>query len=84
MEFCSECGTMLMPQEKGKHIWLVCPNCGHYRKLKKEDDYKFGENREKGKESEIAIIEDEKKRKIRKPEYDIDTDAYTDLYEGGY
>lgn len=83
MEFCSECGTMMMPQEKGKHIWLVCPNCDHYRKLKEEDDYKIGEKKRNG--SKVAVIEkDESEKKIKKPDYDIDTDACADLYENGY
>lgn len=85
MEFCSECGTMLMPQEKGKHTWLVCPECGHYRKLKEEDDYKIGSEKEEGEESEVAVIEEETGRKIEEPDYDIDTDAYAEIYEeGGY
>ncbi len=83
MEFCSECGTMLMPQKKGKYIWLVCPECGHYRKLKEEDDYKIGKENENG-ESEVAVVEEETARKIEEPDYEIDPDAYTEIYEEEY
>lgn len=72
---------MLMPQEKGKHTWLVCPDCGHYRKLKKEEDYKISSQKKESGKGEVAVIEEEKKRKIKQPEYDIDTDAYSEMYE---
>lgn len=84
MKFCSECGAMLMPQEKGKHTWLVCPDCGHYEKLKDEEDYRFGEEKRKGEESKVAVVEEDKKRKIKEPDYDIDTDAYAEIYEESY
>lgn len=84
MEFCSECGTVLMPKEKGKNTWLVCPDCDHYRKLKEEDDYKIGEEKEKEKK-DVTVIEEEESKKIKEPEYDLDTDAYAEMYEeGGY
>lgn len=73
-----------MPQEKGKHTWLVCPNCGHYKKLKKEEDYKIGSERKRDESSKVAVIEEEKKRKFKEPKYDIDTDAYAEIYEEGY
>lgn len=84
MEFCSECGTMLMPQKKGKYIWLVCPDCGHYRKLKKEEDYKIGEEKSKEEKPKVAVVEEETTRKIERPDFDIDTDAYAEIYEEEY
>lgn len=71
-----------MPKMKGKGIKLVCPNCGSWRKLKKKDDYKISERKEK-KPEEIAVVEEKKKKKKRRKEeeYDIDTDAYAELYE---
>lgn len=83
MEFCPECGTILMPQEKGKHTWLVCGNCGRYKKLK-EEEYKFGEEREDDTKSGIVVIEKEKNLKIKEPDYDLDTDACAEMYEEGY
>lgn len=80
MEFCPECGTMLMPKEKGENMWLVCPDCDSYKKLKEEEDYRKGEEKKKGKEKEVTIVEEERK-KIEQPDYDLDTDdAYSEMY----
>lgn len=81
MKFCPECGTMLMPQEKGKYTWLVCPNCESYQKLKEEDDYKIQEEKEKREEKKVAVVEEDKKLEIKEPDYDLDTDACMELYE---
>lgn len=80
MEFCSKCGTILMPQEKGKNVWLVCPDCGSYKKLKKEEDYKIGEEKKRGEKSKVAIVEEERKTKIKEPDYDLDTDVNPEFY----
>lgn len=61
MKFCPKCGTMLMPQEKGENTWLVCPNCESYQRLKEEEDYKIKEERSKGEEKKVAVVEKEKK-----------------------
>ncbi len=80
MEFCPECGTILMPKEKGENIWLVCPDCGSYKKLKEEEGYRIGEEKKKGKEKEVVVVEEERK-KIEQPDYDLDTDdAYSEMY----
>lgn len=81
MKFCPECGTMLMPQEKGKNTWLVCPNCESYQKLKEEDDYKIKEERREGKEKKVVVVEEESGVEIREPDYDLDTDAAMEFYE---
>ncbi|MBS3815754.1 MAG: hypothetical protein KGY45_04250 [Hadesarchaea archaeon] len=73
-----------MPKMKGSSIKLVCSNCGKWRKIKKEDDYKIGEKKKKKKSEEIAVVEEEKKKKKRRKEeqYDIDTDdAHAELYD---
>lgn len=72
----------MMPKMKGKSIKLVCSNCGTWRKIKKEEDYKFGEKRQK-KAEKIAVVEEGevKKKRRKEEEYDIDTDAYAELYE---
>lgn len=87
MKFCSNCGTMLIPKEKGKGIKLVCPECGHWKKLKDEDDYKISGKKTKKKPEKVAVVEEEeeekkKKKRIEEETYDIDTDAYAELYEG--
>lgn len=79
MEFCPECGTMLLPKEDGENK-LVCPDCGNEEKLEEEESYKIGEEKEKGKEKEVAIVEEERKE-LEQPDYDLDTDdAYSEMY----
>ena len=79
MEFCPECGTMLLPK-KGEENILTCPDCGNEKKLEKEENYKIGEEKKKGKEKEVAIVEEERKS-IEQPDYDLDTDdAYSEMY----
>ncbi len=80
MKFCPECGTMLMPQEKGENTWLVCPNCESYQKLKEEDDYKIEEERREGEEKKVAVVEEESEVEIKEPDYDLDTDAAMEFY----
>lgn len=82
MEFCPKCGTVMMPKMKGKGMKLVCSDCGKWRKIKREEDYKFGESKQRKIEGVIIIEEgDIKKKRRREEEYEIDTDAYAELYE---
>ena len=79
MEFCPECGTMLLPKEGGENK-LACPDCGNEEKLEEEESYKIGEEKEKGKEKEVAIVEEERKE-LEQPDYDLDTDdAHSEMY----
>ena len=85
MEFCSKCGTILMPQKKDDEFWLGCPDCGHTRKLTKEDDYRIDEIKKERKGKGVAVVEEKgDKKRIKEPNYEIDTDAYAELYEEGY
>ncbi|KXB02490.1 hypothetical protein AKJ43_01615 [candidate division MSBL1 archaeon SCGC-AAA261D19] len=79
---------MLMPRVKGKGIKLVCSNCGSWQKLTNENDYKIGGRKKERKTGKVAVVErseeEEEKRKKKLREelgYDIDTDAYAELYE---
>lgn len=81
MKFCPECGTILLPEEKGKGIKLVCPNCGRWKKLKKEEDYKIDVKKKEKRSEKVTVIEKKKKKRYEEPEYDIDMDAYAELYE---
>lgn len=81
MEFCSECGTIMMPKEGDDGIFLVCSNCGNSVKLEREDDYKIGSQKEKDRKTGVAIIEESKARKYSEPDYDIDMDAYVEIYD---
>lgn len=71
-----------MPQKKEEKTWLTCPDCEH-REKPDEEEYKFGkENENNG--SRIAIVEEESKKKIEEPNYDLDNENYTEMYEEGY
>ncbi len=39
MEFCPECGKLLIPKKKGKLKMLVCAKCGYEGKLEKDESY---------------------------------------------
>ncbi len=39
MEFCPECGKLLIPKKKGKAKVLVCSKCGIELKLNKDGGY---------------------------------------------
>jgi DNA-directed RNA polymerase subunit M len=39
MEFCPECGKLLIPKKKGKSKMLVCAKCGYEGKLEKGENY---------------------------------------------
>ncbi len=83
MEFCSECGTMLVPK-KDKSEVLVCPDCGNEEKLDSERDYQIKEEKKKGKEPGVAVVEESKEKRIREQEYDIDDDVMEDVFEETY
>ncbi|MCG3258944.1 MAG: hypothetical protein H7644_04305 [Candidatus Heimdallarchaeota archaeon] len=39
MEFCPECGKLLIPKKKGKSKIVFCPKCGYEDKLEKGESY---------------------------------------------
>lgn len=39
MEFCPECGKLLIPKKKGKSKMLICAKCGYEGKLEKGKNY---------------------------------------------
>ncbi|MCE7748515.1 MAG: DNA-directed RNA polymerase subunit M [Candidatus Heimdallarchaeota archaeon] len=39
MEFCPECGKLLIPKKKGKSKMLFCAKCGYEGKLEKGENY---------------------------------------------
>lgn len=82
MEFCPECGTMLVPESEESDK-LVCPDCGREENLGSEKEYKFEEEKKEKKAPGVAVVEEEKK-KIEEPDYDIDTDVREDVFEEAY
>ena len=43
MEFCPECGKLLIPKKKGKSKLLVCAKCGYESKLSGKDAYEVSD-----------------------------------------
>lgn len=82
MEFCPKCGSMLLPKRVGRRTRGVCPRCGYKGKLTKPKAYKISE---RGKEiKEVAVIEEKKKKKERKPEVpyeEMKPEYYEEYYE---
>ena len=83
MEFCSECGTVLFPKRKGDEICLACPICGYYRNIERAEDYKLIQIRER-RNPHVPILEYGEVRRREQPDYDIDTDEFSDYYEDNY
>ena len=61
MEFCSECGKLLVPKKKGKSKILVCSKCGLEFKLNEKGGYDVQDEVEhKASElTEVIVVEGE-------------------------
>ncbi len=61
MEFCPECGKLLIPKKKGKAKILVCPKCGIELKLNKDGGYEVQDEVEhKASDlTEVVVVEGE-------------------------
>jgi len=55
MEFCPECGKLLIPKKKGKSRILVCAKCGYESKLSQKDKYEVSDEVEH-KSTEITEV----------------------------
>jgi len=55
MEFCPECGKILIPKKKGKSKILVCVKCGYERKLRTKKSYEVADEVEH-KSSDITEV----------------------------
>jgi DNA-directed RNA polymerase subunit M len=61
MEFCPDCGKLLIPKKKGKSKLLVCAKCGYERKLGANTSYEVSDEvKHKAHEiTEVITIEGE-------------------------
>jgi len=61
MEFCPDCGKLLVPRKKGKLKLLVCLKCGYERKLSTNTSYEVSDEvKHKAHEiTEVITIEGE-------------------------
>ena len=55
MEFCPDCGKLLIPKKKGKSKVLACAKCGYESKLAEKDNYEVADEVEH-KASEITEV----------------------------
>ena len=55
MEFCPECGKLLIPKKKGKTKLLVCSKCGLELKLDQKEGYDV-QDEVKHKASELTEV----------------------------
>jgi DNA-directed RNA polymerase subunit M len=61
MEFCPKCNSILTPQKDKKKRVLICPQCGHRKRLssKSKKKYRLGNQITHGPEEEIVVIDEE-------------------------
>lgn len=59
MEFCPECGKLLIPKKKGKSKLLVCAKCGYESKLSGKGKYEVSDEVEHDPNeiTEVIIVE---------------------------
>ncbi len=68
MEFCPNCGKMMIPKKKGKKTILVCPKCHTEKEIEDPASYEIEEEVEH-KSSELGdIIVEEKDIEISEAE----------------
>lgn len=61
MEYCPECGALLVPKKEKRKVFLICPSCG-YRKettAKSISNYKIGEKIRHSPREETVVITEE-------------------------
>ena len=61
MEFCPECGKLLIPKKKGKSKLLVCAKCGYESKLSGKDSYEVSDEveHEPSEMTEVVVVQGE-------------------------
>ncbi len=59
MEFCPECGKLLIPKKKGKSKILACSKCGYESKLEEKDTYEVADEIEHKVSDVIEVVDSE-------------------------
>ncbi|MCG3223914.1 MAG: DNA-directed RNA polymerase subunit M, partial [Candidatus Heimdallarchaeota archaeon] len=59
MEFCPECGKLLIPKKKGKSKILTCSKCGYESKLEEKKAYEVADEIEHKASDVIEVIDSE-------------------------
>ncbi|MHA1304886.1 MAG: hypothetical protein ACTSQE_03255 [Candidatus Heimdallarchaeaceae archaeon] len=68
MEFCENCGKMLIPQKKGKKRVLVCPRCKKEKEIKDTSRYEIEEEVSHKSSELVDIIFEEDEKEISEAE----------------
>lgn len=59
MEFCPDCGKLLIPKKKGKSKILTCSKCGYESKLEKKGSYEVSDEIEHRVDDIIEVVDSE-------------------------
>ena len=57
MEFCPECGKLLIPKKKGKSKILACSKCGYESKLEEKNAYEVADEIEHKASDIIEVVD---------------------------
>lgn len=57
MEFCPNCGKLLVPKKKGNTKKLVCPKCGYESKLDSKEKYEVSDEVKHKSSERLEVIE---------------------------
>jgi len=69
VKFCPKCGSLLTPERREGHVYLVCKRCGYRREMEKgERGYRVRETVSKEKREKLIVIEGLKRREKEKLE----------------
>ncbi len=78
VEFCPQCGSILIPEKKEGVVYLVCKACG-FRKEARGAEYRQKETMDKRKRTKLTVISkaeegeklSEEKREMLKEYYEV-------------
>ncbi|MEM1573795.1 MAG: hypothetical protein QXI49_05875 [Candidatus Methanomethylicaceae archaeon] len=76
MEFCQNCGKLLMPVKKDDKVILKCKSCGFEKDLEKSESYKIVQQVEEGKRRKMLIVEEPVKIKRKEEEKELMAEYY--------
>lgn len=80
MEFCPECGALLVPKKKGEKTLLTCRKCGFKKEVQdKLLDYRIVYRIPHSEKERLAIIEGPLRKKVSEEE----REAFEDFYGTG-
>ncbi|MBU3904879.1 MAG: transcription factor S [Nanoarchaeota archaeon] len=60
MDFCDKCGSVVVPQQRGNKLVLVCAKCGKQKNVKKANDFKITVSTKRKTDKIIVVSKNEK------------------------